>query len=135
MKVVLDTNVVVSALLSPGGPCRRITDLVFEGSLEASVDARILAEYEAVARRPHLPIEPAEADELLTLVSAVARPVPATPLNVNLPHQDDLPFLEVAHAAGAILVTGNLRHFPKSQRAGVTVLSPRQFLDHLAASR
>lgn len=134
MKAVLDTNVVVSALLSPKGMCRRIADQVFEGRVQACVDARILAEYEAVARRLELPIEPADADELLKLFSFVGEPVAAAALTVTLPHAGDVPFLEVARDAGAILVTGNLRHFPKGQRAGVTVLSPREFLERLATS-
>ena len=60
--------------------------------------------------------------------------VTPVPLAVALPHPRDLPFLEVANQAGAVLVTGNLRHFPAKARAGVTVVGPRQFLDLLAQS-
>jgi hypothetical protein len=57
-------------------------------------------------------------------------PDPA-PWPLALPEPKDAPFLALAHAAGAWLVTGNLKHFPKSARIGVTVLSPADYLAHL----
>jgi uncharacterized protein len=53
----------------------------------------------------------------------------------SLPDPTDAPFVALAKTAGAWLVTGNLRHFPKLARHGVTVLSPRDFLTHLAESQ
>jgi len=47
------------------------------------------------------------------------------------PDPKDLPFPALAHAAGAWLVTGNLRYFPEPIRNGVTVLSPAEYLAHL----
>jgi putative PIN family toxin of toxin-antitoxin system len=52
MNIVLDTNVLVSGLLSPFGPCGRIVCMVSSGELTISLDARILAEYEEVLCRP-----------------------------------------------------------------------------------
>ena len=49
MRVVLDTNVVVSGLISPGGTCGQILRLVVEGVLRPCWDERILAEYENVS--------------------------------------------------------------------------------------
>ncbi|MDE0448823.1 MAG: PIN domain-containing protein [Spirochaetaceae bacterium] len=52
------------------------------------------------------------------------------PLAVRLPDPDDEPFLEVAVAARAeYLVTGNGDHFTPDRRAGVRVVSPREFID------
>jgi hypothetical protein len=48
------------------------------------------------------------------------------------PDPRDLPFLALAHAAGAWLVTGNLKHFPEAVRNGVIVLSPAAYLAHLS---
>ena len=58
----------------------------------------------------------------------------ARPLPVELPDPDDLPFLEVAAAAGAdALVTGKLRHYRAVRgRHDVRGLSPRDLLDRLA---
>ena len=47
------------------------------------------------------------------------------------PDPKDIPFLALAHSAGAWLVTGNLRHFPEHTRGGVAVLSPTDYLAHL----
>jgi len=134
VKVVLDTNVVVSGLMTPAGPCSQVVDFVVGGRLQVCVDARVLTEYEAVLRRPELPFLPGQPDDFLDYIYSFGEPVTPAPLSVILPHADDRPFLEVAHEAGAILVTGNLRDFPKHARAGVTVLSPREFLDLLARS-
>ena len=47
------------------------------------------------------------------------------------PDPKDVPFLALAHSAGAWLVTGNLKPFPESGRAGVVVLSPNDYLADL----
>jgi hypothetical protein len=49
----------------------------------------------------------------------------------GLPDPDDTPFLECARTAGVPLVTGNLRHFPKSVAGKVPVLTPAQFVASL----
>jgi len=46
-----------------------------------------------------------------------------------LPDPDDAAFLEVAATCGAILITGNARHYPPDRRLGVKILEPRAFLD------
>jgi predicted nucleic acid-binding protein len=54
----------------------------------------------------------------------------APPLAAVLPDPDARMFLEVAAAAQALLVSGNLRHYPAEQRNTVVVLSPNAFLDY-----
>jgi predicted nucleic acid-binding protein len=63
-------------------------------------------------------------------VRALAELVVAPPLDLELPDEDDQPFVEVAHAAGAAaLVTGNPRHFePVRGRTAVRVVGPREAL-------
>ena len=53
------------------------------------------------------------------------------PLDADLPDPDDLPFLEVAAEAHAVLVTGNKKHFPQKAAGAVQVVNPREFLDML----
>jgi predicted nucleic acid-binding protein len=48
------------------------------------------------------------------------------------PDPKDTPFIALAHAAGAWLVTGNLKHFPEAARNRVTVVSPADYLAYLA---
>lgn len=129
MRVVLDANVLVSGVITIEGPCGRIMYMLFEESLQLCVDQRVLAEYERVRPRPEFRLNPGPVARALDVGRANGQSVAPTPLLVELPHPDELPFLEVAAEAGVILVTGNLRHFSRRSRAGVTVLSPREFLD------
>ena len=130
MRVVLDTNVLVSGLLSPFGPPGEIVRLVSSGSVTLCLDARVLAEYDAVLARPRFGFDEDSVVALLDYLDFASETVAAEPLSARLPNPDDEPFLEVALACGADwLVTGNLAHFPVQARAGVAVLSPAEFVD------
>jgi len=123
---VLDTNVLVSGLLQPSGPPGRLVDLVVSGGLRLTVDDRIIAEYCEVLARPKFGITRAQQEAIQALLMEQDL-VGAPALAVELPDPDDLPFLEAAALANdKILVTGNPKHFPASQRHGVRLLSPRE---------
>ena len=130
MRVVVDTNVLVSGLLTPFGAPGVIVSFVVGGRLQLCYDARILAEYDDVLRRPSFGFKEEDVAFLLAQVRAQGELVVPVPLSVRLPHADDEPFLEVAEAAMAeFLVTGNLRHFAVNGRKSTRVVSPREFLD------
>lgn len=130
MNLVLDTNVLVSGLLSPNGPPGRIVDLVTGRHVTLLVDDRILAEYREVLARPKLKINPVFAEAVLDVIAREAILISAPPMPLQLPDPDDLAFLEVAHAAGAaFLVTGNERHYhPVWGTHAIQVVSPAAFL-------
>jgi putative PIN family toxin of toxin-antitoxin system len=134
MKVVLNTNVVVSGLINGKGSCGQILRLAFGGHLDLCVDDRILHEYEAVLPRPLFRILPEDVNNALALSRFRAERIIPLPLRVELPDRSDLPFLEVSAATDAILVSGNARHFPRHERAGVIVMTPREFLDFMRSS-
>ena len=130
MNVVLDTNVLVSGLLSPFSPCAEIVRMLAAGELRLCLDARLLTEYRQVLQRPRFQFDGELVADLLDHASHTGTVVSALPLAHPLRDPDDAPFLEVALAGrAACLVTGNLRHFPAPLAAGVRVLSPRSFLD------
>ncbi len=130
MRIVLDTNVLVSGLLSPFGPPGEIVRLVSSGLIEACLDARISAEYRDVLARPRFGFDQDDVGSLLDYLESNADTVAAEPLATRLPDADDEPFLEVALASGAdCLVTGNLSHYPAAARAGVPVLSPAELIE------
>lgn len=133
MRVVLDTNVLVSAMLSAGGTSDMVVQLVLQGELTLLADSRILAEYDEVTARPRFGFDDNERRALLDVLAELAEPVIARPTAISLPDPDDRVFVEVALAGGAdALVTGNVRHFrPKNARLSVTVLTPRQIVDRL----
>lgn len=129
MIVVLDTNVVVSGLITPHGPGGDIVRLVSNGDLALCYDARIIGEYREVLARPKFSISREDIVSFLDLIRATGTVVAASPLPVPLPDPDDDMFLEVALAGMAdCLVTGNLRDYPVSRRKGMKILSPSEFM-------
>jgi putative PIN family toxin of toxin-antitoxin system len=126
-KVVLDTNVLVSALLNPFGAPAKLLDLVLAGTLHIVLDDRILSEWQQVLERPKFGFSRQDIDALLEFVAQEAERISATGC-AGLPDPDDAPFLEVALASGAALITGNLRHYPEEGRQGAVVMGPSQFL-------
>jgi len=134
MRVVVDTNVLVSAMLSPHAPPAQVLRLVLQGDLVPLHDERILSEYRQVLARSTFGFDPEDVGAVLEGIEWSGEAVFARPLPVELPDPDDLPFLEVAAAASAdALVTGNLRHYRAVRgRHDGRVLSPRDLLDRLA---
>jgi putative PIN family toxin of toxin-antitoxin system len=128
--VVVDTNVIVSGLLSPAGPPARVVDLITTARLTVLHDDRILAEYREVLSRPRFPFDPFEVTALVDVVAADGELVVPPPLTIELPDPKDLPFLEVAVAGhAAALITGNERHFvPRSGRHPIRTCKPAEFL-------
>lgn len=130
MKIVLDTNVLVSALLRPESIPAQVLDLVLSRHVQLVLDHRIFAEYREVLSRPEFAFSPAHVSTLLDFVWQSSERILAAPLPLQLPDVDDLMFIEVAVSALAdALVTGNTKHFPANQRHGVRVCNPRGFLE------
>lgn len=127
MRIVLDTNVLVSALLNPFGSPGRVLDLILAGAVRLVYDDRILAEYRAVLLRPRFGFERHQVQRLLDYLIFTGEGVSAIPLAVDAPDPADLPFAEVAVSGEAdALVTGNPQHFAFVQHP--PVLSPSEFL-------
>ena len=122
----MDTNVLVSGLLSPFGPPGRLVDVLQTGRLRLATDDRIEAEYRDVLARPRIGIERSRREAFLAILQFQEH-VTAVPWTHRAPpDEDDTMFLEVALQTSArTVVTGNLRHFPSGCRGRVTVWSPR----------
>ena len=136
MRLVLDTNVLVSVLLTPGGTSDRALRAAVSFGANFLYDARMLAEYRAVLSRPKFRavIAPPMIEQLVSGLIATGEKIAALPADPGLPDPDDLPFLEVALTGRAdALVTGNARHFHASH--GVTVVSPSGLLKLLVVQR
>jgi uncharacterized protein len=70
VRIVLDTNVLVSGLLKRASPPGRILDHIVAGALTVVLEARIMEEYQRVLTRPHLHIPSSEAGQMLTFLAA-----------------------------------------------------------------
>jgi len=130
MRVVIDTNVLVSGLLSPYGAAAEIVRMAVAGSLDLLYDARIIYEYEEVLSRPKFSFEKSRVDTLIEFIEHYGIQVAATPLSIHLPDVDDEPFLEVAISGKAeCLITGNVAHYPIKSRRKMRIFAPRHFLN------
>ena len=132
--VVLDTNVIISAGVSPDGPpAKLVMDWVLRARLAVATCPWIVEEYRTVVRRRKFAAYGFPPSWLEPLIDITLHLPDPAPWPYSIPDPKDAPFLALAHATGAWLVTGNLKHFPEKARAGVTVLSPADYLAHLLA--
>jgi putative PIN family toxin of toxin-antitoxin system len=129
-RIVLDTNVLVSGIISATNPPGRIIDGIRSDDIRICIDDRILAEYRDVLTRPELArwIHPDDGIAILDHISNSADRVDGFVTVNGLPDPDDAPFLEVALIARVPLITGNIRHFPAEVAGPAVVLTPREFL-------
>jgi putative PIN family toxin of toxin-antitoxin system len=130
IRVVLDTNILISALLSPSGaPAQVFLRTILDRDVQLCVSGEVYAEYEEVMRRPRLRrFESEVADALRAIRDRGYWVRPAVRVRACVDPDDDI-FLECAVAASAkYLVTGNLKHSPK-EWVGVAILTAREFLD------
>lgn len=130
MNIVLDTNVLVSGLLTPFGTSGEIVRMVFSGELVLYIDARILSEYQDVLHRPKFNFNKDHIGVLLDFIKQYGQIISSVPLQHPLPDADDEPFLEVA-ITGKVksLITGNASHYPELFREGIGIFSPSEFID------
>lgn len=129
IRAVIDTNVLVAGFLSAVGPPGRIVDWLRAGTVTAVIDDRILAEYTEVLVRPAFGLPRADVEDVLAAIRYRAVWADVGPgASVQLPDADDAAFAECALVEAVPLITGNLRHFPKSACRGLRVLTPAEFV-------
>jgi putative PIN family toxin of toxin-antitoxin system len=132
LRLVVDTNVLVSAALRPLGLQRTVFRLAIAKPARLYVSEAILDEYRDVLARPELRIRKGLRQQLLQLVKIRARLVVPSRSVFMTEDPDDNKFLECADAAGAdYLVTGNQRHYPRFWKK-TKVITPREFIDIVA---
>ena len=123
--IVFDTNVLVSALLSPSGNPAKIYRMFLMGAVEVLFHEDILMEYEDVLFRPHLRIAQEDARSVIQAIRRVGKKADTVTSVVEMPDEDDRIFYDVATQSGAFLITGNIKHFPQKP----SILTPTEFLN------
>ncbi len=125
MRIVLDTNVVVSGLLKAGGVAG-----AFWGSRKKAFALRCSttnASSQSISRCWQEGLDRRRIEQVIEALRAIGELVVAKPIAVQSPDPDDQMFIEVAVTGFAdAIVTGNAKHFPTD--CGVSVLSPAQLL-------
>jgi putative PIN family toxin of toxin-antitoxin system len=134
MRLVVDTNVLVSAMLTPGRSAERLPRdhvLVEERGLVLLLDDRIVDEYREVLARPRFRLGAELVDAFIADLELIATFIDDAPVIADSPTPaQDLPFLEVAIAGEAdVIVTGNKRHYPET--GDIEVLGPAELLARL----
>jgi putative PIN family toxin of toxin-antitoxin system len=138
IRVVLDTNIVVSATLRAGGLPEAVFNLAIDGVILLCVSEPVLAVYEEVLWRARLAIPPAKVANALARIREKSFPVTET-VRVDpaaCPDDpDDLIFLECAETAAAdYLVTGNRKHYPGEWKK-TRIVTAREFMEILAITQ
>jgi len=134
-KIVIDTNVLVTALRSSRGASFRLLSLVGSDRFEIHLSTPLVAEYEAVLKRGLTPLSDAQIDDVIDFLCARSirhkvfylwRPV--------LKDADDDFLLELAVKANATIVTWNVPDFGRAAAFGIAAMTPREFLSFLEKS-
>jgi putative PIN family toxin of toxin-antitoxin system len=123
IRVVMDTNVIVSALMSSNGTPARILALIFYGEIQIYYSDGILTEYEDVLSRPALKIKPEKIKRFFEIIREAGTPIMPTASNMPLPDESDRIFYDTARESNAILITGNTKHYPTED----IIMTPSQF--------
>jgi uncharacterized protein len=131
MIAVIDTNVIVSAFLTPEGSPAKIIDMLLDNVFTAAINKDVLNEYEIVLKRPKLKLDAKDISAFLEYVRqfALSAASDAEIDNGLKIHKDDRKFIEAAVSCAAdYIVTGNLKHFPAYRYKNCKILSPADFL-------
>lgn len=132
LRLVIDTNVVVSAALKPEGLQRTVVLLAMTKPARWYVSDAIMSEYATVLARPELRIRRGLRQQLLQLIKNHARVITPSRLAQVTSDPADNMFIECADAARAdYLLTGNQRHFPKFWK-NTKIITSNEFLSVLA---
>ena len=126
-RVVIDTNVIVSAFKSPNGKPAKILYMVRHSQLQVCYNDKIWAEYKDVLTRPHFNFIEEERQKFFKSVERfglLCQPLAST---FPMPDETDRPFYDVAKHCNATLITGNAKHYPSEP----FIYSPTEFLEHL----
>jgi len=127
MKVVLDTNVLISGLINPEGTPAQILNLLLNGRIVVLYDNRILREYREVLKRKRFGFDERLTSPLLDYFMNEGEYVAAEPISgYRFVDEDDRMFYEVAATGKArCRVTGNKDHYPNEE----TIKSPKEFIE------
>ena len=128
ISVVIDTNVIISAALSPKGkPAEIINVILSEDDIKIIYTEKIFNEYKKVLAYERLKINYKTQKRILDKIREIGISIEPVPSNVYMPDESDRIFYDTARDGGAILITGNARHFPSEP----FVMSPFDSFDKI----
>jgi putative PIN family toxin of toxin-antitoxin system len=128
-RLVLDTNVLVSASIASGGNENKVLRLALSAEHQLYVSAPIVEEYRRILYKPKFDFPPSVLEALFALIKQQATVVsPAHRLSISTDEADNR-FLECAETASAdYLITGNKKHFPARWKK-TSIVNAREWLE------
>ena len=138
MRVIVDTNIIVSGLISPAGPPGKIVEALLQGLLVPVMSPATLAELQAVLSRPRLrrlfECAGIEATEFLDEFREFTEIIEPEPVDIPVRDENDRIFLELAATRPPVdfLITGD-QDFERQQYADVPVISAALFVKTILA--
>ncbi|MCL1874091.1 MAG: putative toxin-antitoxin system toxin component, PIN family [Clostridiales bacterium] len=123
-KVVLDTNVLVSALWSNQGNPYKILEMFFQGEIMLYYNHEIMDEYSEVLHREKLGFPKNKVRNLLNEIMSKAVFAESPKSKMHFIDESDRKFFDLAKYYEARLITGNTRHYPSES----CVVTPHEFL-------
>lgn len=133
IRAVVDTNVLVSGLLTPAGNEALVLLAVHKGLIRVCLSAAIVEEYAAVLARPKFAFPPDAIEAVLAMLDDRGELVQPVSSAASSPDPGDTKFLDCALSAGAdVLVTGNKRHFPAGTYGSTRVVNAGELLERIA---
>ena len=131
-RIVIDTNVLISALRSQRGASYRLFMLLDRGDIEINMSVPLIVEYEDAAKRiaREVGLTHADIDDILDYICSIARQRKIHFLwRPFLKDPQDDHVLELAVESGCnFIVTHNIRDFLGSEQFGIRVVTPKEFL-------
>lgn len=133
VRTVVDTNVLVSGLLSATGPPARIVDSILQGLIAPVLSREVLDEYRRVLARRELGLPSHRVDAVLEFLDQFTLPLPIRAQRVCSDPDDDKYLAAALEGRADWVITGNTRHYPASPFHGVSILTPAQAAKRLEA--
>jgi len=132
IRAVIDTNVLISGLLSPAGNEALILLAINQGLVRPCFSEDILEEYAVVLARPKFAFPPDEIEAVLAMFRNKGELFLPDISAATSADPGDTKFLQCAQAAHAdFLVTGNKRDFPKASYVPTRVVNAGELLDRI----
>lgn len=130
-RVVIDTNVVISAFLKTGSNPALIISLILENKIKLCLSKKIFSEYKGVlSRNKFNHLDKTNVKSLLSRLKKKSLLIkPSIPIDIIKDDPADNKFLECAIEAKAdFLITGNIMHFPFKKFHNTYIITPKEFL-------
>jgi putative PIN family toxin of toxin-antitoxin system len=126
MKIVLDTNIIVSAFINPKGTPGEIISLILAKKITICYDNKIFSEYMEILKNSKFNFDNILVDEFLDFIKENGEYIIAVPQKIKFSDEDDKMFYDVYKSSDAYyIITGNKKHFPNEKN----IITPREYIE------